>query len=225
MTGGLEQNMSDHASISILGRNEIDCHGLSHILSGSSFAIAHCMTYGADIDLEGWADDPSHIVLVDNASASQALEVCTRIRSALPKVRIVILCNTYELDTIRRAFAIDVDGILPAEMSSEALVSAVKLIALGEKIMPSQLIQMLTAESSMPLLDDSSLRKSAASLSDRELEILRCVAAGQTNKAIAQRLDLSEATVKAQIKAILRKLHVTNRTQAAIWAIGKGLAK
>jgi two-component system nitrate/nitrite response regulator NarL len=215
--------MADQASLSILGRNEIGCHGLCHILSGTDFVIDHCMTHNGDIDLTGWADDANHIILVDSTSVSQALDLCATIHAALPQARIVILCDTYELDAIRRAFAIDINGILPAQMSSEALVSAVKLIALGEKIMPSQLIQMLTTENNIPLLDDSSLRKSVASLSDREVEILRCVAAGQTNKAIAQRLDLSEATVKAQIKAILRKLHVTNRTQAAIWAIGNGL--
>src|SRR3546814_3750398 len=60
-------------------------------------------------------------------------------------------------------------------------------------------------------------------LSDREIEILRCLISGDANKIIARRLEITEATVKVHIKAILRKLRVMNRTQAAIWAVTRGL--
>src|SRR3546814_5032995 len=56
-------------------------------------------------------------------------------------------------------------------------------------------------------------------LSEREVEILRCLILGYANKVISRRLDISEATVKVHVKAILRKLRVSNRTQAAIWAV------
>ena len=60
-------------------------------------------------------------------------------------------------------------------------------------------------------------------LSEREIEILRCLILGYANKVISRRLDISEATVKVHVKAILRKLRVSNRTQAAIWAVKRGL--
>jgi two-component system nitrate/nitrite response regulator NarL len=60
-------------------------------------------------------------------------------------------------------------------------------------------------------------------LSDREIEILKCLVAGEANKVISRRLLITEATVKVHIKAILRKLHAINRTQAAIWAVVRGL--
>ena len=61
-------------------------------------------------------------------------------------------------------------------------------------------------------------------LSDRETEILRQLVLGEANKVISRHLSISEATVKVHIKAILRKLRVLNRTQAAIWAINHGIA-
>ncbi|TPG21598.1 DNA-binding response regulator [Sphingomonas koreensis] len=61
-------------------------------------------------------------------------------------------------------------------------------------------------------------------LSDREIEILRCLVIGYPNKLISRRLDISEATVKVHVKAVLRKLKVQNRTQAAIYALHHGLS-
>jgi two-component system nitrate/nitrite response regulator NarL len=63
----------------------------------------------------------------------------------------------------------------------------------------------------------------AASLSDRELEILRWLIMGCPNKVISKRMEISEATVKVHVKAVLRKLRVKNRTQAAIWAANHGM--
>lgn len=60
-------------------------------------------------------------------------------------------------------------------------------------------------------------------LSERELEILRCLVDGDSNKRIANRLNITEATVKVHLKSILRKTHVMNRTQAAIWGLQRGL--
>jgi DNA-binding NarL/FixJ family response regulator len=61
-------------------------------------------------------------------------------------------------------------------------------------------------------------------LSDRELEILRCLVNGDANKVIANRLAITEATVKVHMKSLLRKIKAGNRTQAAIWALHHGLA-
>jgi two-component system nitrate/nitrite response regulator NarL len=62
-------------------------------------------------------------------------------------------------------------------------------------------------------------------LSDREIQILRYLLGGAQNKQIAQDLNISDGTVKGHIKAILKKVHAQNRTQAAIWALGHGIAR
>src|SRR5690606_27993835 len=60
-------------------------------------------------------------------------------------------------------------------------------------------------------------------LSEREMEILRCLVNGDANKVIANRLDITEATVKVHMKSLLRKIKAANRTQAAIWALNQGV--
>ena len=74
---------------------------------------------------------------------------------------------------------------------------------------------------SRPKLPTADLK---ADLSRRELQILKCLADGDSNKLIARDLGISDATVKVHVKNILRKISATNRTQAAIWALNSGLA-
>lgn len=116
------------------------------------------------------------------------------------------------------------DGLLLTHMPSEPLVYSIRLIAMGTKVMPSQIIQELIDAGSGSGLHDVHGRDYMPELSEREIQILQCLAAGDANKEIATRLSVAEATVKAHVKAILRKLQVDNRTQAAIWAISQGKA-
>jgi len=214
--------LADQCSISILGRNEIDCQGLSHILSEGGLAIDHCLPDSPALALAGWTDEPTHIIIVDNALASAALERCAMLRLAMRRVRIVLMSDDCDLATIRDAFANGVDGILARHISAKPLISAIKLVALGEKVIPSQFVKMLIADGGLPSQNEWAAHSSLAHLSSREVEILGCLVAGDANKTIALKLSVAEATVKAHIKAILRKLQLDNRTQAAIWAISRG---
>jgi two-component system nitrate/nitrite response regulator NarL len=215
--------MNRQLAISIIARNEIDCHGLEHILLGGRFVVEHRITDSKQLDFAGWRDDPEHIVIVDGSTEQSSLERCAALRAALPNARIVLMCDDCGLETIREAFAIAVDGVLAKDIGSKPLISAIALIGLGEKVIPSQFIDVLTAASGATSTRAWGSRASLAQLSERELGILRQLVAGDANKLIARKLDVAEATVKAHIKAILRKLQVENRTQAAIWAISHGL--
>lgn len=216
--------MADQLILSIIGRNVIGCEGLRRILVDSSFTLDHCVTYNHTVDFTGWSDWPNHVVIVDGASVMQALDVSAQVRSSLAHTRVVILCDAFDLTSIERAFAMGIDGVLPAEMRPAALAVAIRLIALGEKAMPSGLPDLLLAEYGHFVTSPQNFGGSSMKLSDGEQDILRLVALGQTNLTIGKTLDLTEAVVKAQIKAILRKLHVGNRTQAATWAYHHGLA-
>ncbi len=208
--------------ISILGRNEIDCHGLRHILSDGDFTIDHCLPDSAAITFQGWRNDPDHIIIVDNMSAPDAIERCTMLREALDLVRIVLMSDDCDIGTIRDAFATGVDGILARQIAAKPLTIAIRLVALGQKVMPSQFVKMLTAGGGIPSHTEWAAHSTLAHLSSREIGILACLVAGDANKTIARKLSVAEATVKAHIKAILRKLQLDNRTQAAIWAINHG---
>jgi two-component system nitrate/nitrite response regulator NarL len=100
-------------------------------------------------------------------------------------------------------------------------------VMLGVTILPAAFMRLLGGENEMDSEDDpavpaaqthiSTFDHTPRTLSDRETGILRCVMQGESNKVIARRFDITEATVKAHIKAILRKICVRNRTQAAVW--------
>jgi two-component system nitrate/nitrite response regulator NarL len=103
-------------------------------------------------------------------------------------------------------------------VSPEALIQSLQLIMLGEKVFPTNLASMLLDMNA--IIPQHSIR----GLSPREQEILQSLVTGASNKMIAIRLGITEATVKVHLKTLLRKIDVKNRTQAAIWAMNNGFS-
>jgi two-component system nitrate/nitrite response regulator NarL len=211
--------------ISIIGDNEIAREGLQRILSSSSFTAECWATDELDDRLPHLPDHKGHIVIIDAAEDEAALRVCQAIRAALPEVRVVLMCEDCDGATLKQAFVNGVDGFLVKQISCEPLIGILRLVALGEKVIPSQYIGRLVAQDRpgpLPVRSDPGL---ASNLSEREVGILDCLIDGDANKVISRRLGIAEATVKVHVKAILRKLQVLNRTQAAIWAINSGFPR
>jgi two-component system nitrate/nitrite response regulator NarL len=121
------------------------------------------------------------------------------------------------------AFRAGADGYILKEIGCDSLIESLRLIKLGEKVMPSELVRHLPQHSMAPNSSTEPEANLAELLSEREIETLRCLVLGYANKVIAYRLYISEATVKVHVKAVLRKLMVQNRTQAAIWAVNHGV--
>ena len=215
--------MIDQLAISIIGRNEIDCQGLKRILETGGYTVDQCVRESPLVSFENWRDDEHHLIIIDSGSEQAALDHCSRIRAHMPSARMLLLDDQCEIETVRQAFATGVDGVVARNIGSEPLLSSLELLALGEKIFPSQLVDALTSGFGIPAPASPKSRIAITDLSEREIEILRCLAAGQSNKIIGRKLSVSEATVKAHVKTILRKLQLGNRTQAAIWAISRGL--
>ncbi|MDQ2634990.1 MAG: response regulator transcription factor [Pseudomonadota bacterium] len=135
---------------------------------------------------------------------------------------IVILARTLDAAEIAESFVHGVDGYLLEEISPEALVESLNLVMLGEKVFPSQLVELLT-EADWARGRSRVAGEYDAHLSERESEIVNWLVRGAPNKVIAGKMAITEATVKVHIKAILKKVGVHNRTQAAIWAVQRGL--
>jgi two-component system nitrate/nitrite response regulator NarL len=147
------------------------------------------------------------------------------IRSWLANAKIVCLVPEFSLEVMRGCFAAGASGYVLESISRDALRESLRLVAAGEKVFPSELaLQFPTLTAKADGADPAALAGAEAELSARELEILQCLANGQSNKVIAKNLDIAEATVKVHVKRILRKANATNRTQAALWAIATGVA-
>jgi two-component system nitrate/nitrite response regulator NarL len=126
-------------------------------------------------------------------------------------------CNPEEALALLRAGS---DAYLVKTISCDALIQALDLVMLGVTIMPSRVGRILCEARDTDTAAARSIPVDHVpqGLTDREAAILQCLPRGESNKVIARRYDITEATVKVHIKAILRKICVRNRTQAAIWA-------
>jgi two-component system, NarL family, nitrate/nitrite response regulator NarL len=131
----------------------------------------------------------------------------------------VVLANNFVVDALRDAMNAGADGYLMKDVSPEALLQSLELVMLGEKVFPTNLAAMLLNLDSTP-----SPMNSIRGLSPREQEILQALVTGASNKLIAIKLGITEATVKVHLKTLLRKIDVNNRTQAAIWAMNNGFS-
>lgn len=133
------------------------------------------------------------------------------IRAEFPEARIIML-TTFEGDVeILRALEAGARGYLLKSMPPKDLVEAIRQVHAGRKCIPPELAAQLAEH-----LGDESL-------TEREIEVLRCVAGGNRNRDIAEQLFISEETVKVHIKHIMGKLGASDRTQAVAIAIRRGI--
>ncbi|WP_052954677.1 LuxR C-terminal-related transcriptional regulator [Microvirga vignae] len=166
------------------------------------------------------------VVIEASPNTGRLLEIVKQVREQLPEARIVVLADQFDLSFVRLGHAAGVDGFCLAASAPEVLVKSFELVMLGETVVPSAILRSIaigpTPDQDQPLHDDtggpSLSDPKAYKLSARETEILGCLKEGASNKLIARKLDITEATIKVHVKAILRKIGASNRTQAAMWA-------
>lgn len=141
------------------------------------------------------------------------------IKMYLPNTRIIILSPKLDEDLIY-AFSKHANGYILNDISAEALMRSIDLVMLGEKIFPTAMANIISRDEQPWERHTNNLRNTNGnSLSKRETQVLNCLANGDSNKVIANNLAITDSTVKVHLKAILRKLSVANRTQAALWAV------
>jgi two-component system nitrate/nitrite response regulator NarL len=152
--------------------------------------------------------------------------VIRQVREQSPQARIVALADQFDADFVRLGHEAGVNGFCLAASGRDVLIKWLELVMLGETVVPSGVLRAIMESASQdrdqPLQDTMAERRlsdlTTCRFSAREAEILDCLREGTPNKIIARKLDVTEATVKVHVKAILRKIGVTNRTQAAMWA-------
>ena len=215
--------MSDSIRVSIVGKNEIVREGLKRILLDQAFVVETAVADANGLVATAAQGSDPDLIIVDAYSDNENYDICRHLQDRFAGSRIVLMADDYSVERVAQAFAAGVSGYLVKAISCEPLGGALRLVALGEKVMPSQIVESLAGPVWQGAPRNWQKGKLDLNLSDREVQILRCLISGDANKLIARRLDITEATVKVHIKAILRKLRVMNRTQAAIWAVMRGL--
>jgi len=138
-------------------------------------------------------------------------EAITQIRREFPGARIIVLTTFDGDEDIYRAVQAGAQGYLLKDMFFEELEAAIRKVHAGARLIPGSVAERLAA------------RMSSSELTGRELEVLRQIVDGKSNKEIGNVLSISEATVKSHINNILSKLGVSDRTQAATTALQRGI--
>jgi DNA-binding NarL/FixJ family response regulator len=157
---------------------------------------------------------PNVAVLDARLEDGSGIDVCREIRSAHPEVGCLILTSYDDDDALFSAIMAGAAGYLLKQIKGTDLIGAIRTIAAGRSLLDPAITQkVLTRLREGPAED-----KRLAALGDREREILLLIAEGLTNRQIASRIHLSEKTVKNYVSAILDKLELTSRTQAAVFA-------
>lgn len=204
--------------VAVLHAKRLSCEGIAHLLRTAGFTV-----FAADTGLDDLlqrrteAGKPSVIIVWLAEYADAIAGTLAAIKTAFPQADVILLADQFinSMD-IGEAHAAGASGFLTTDASSAVLVEYIRLVALGIDAFPAPLPSIATEP---PEPEKSAYKNGTYSrLSEREEDILQCVAGGLSNKAIARRLLITESTVKAHVRSILRKMGASNRTQAAVWA-------
>ena len=161
------------------------------------------------------------VILMDLVMPTlDGLEATRRITSLQAEVRVLVLTSFSGDDKVFPAIKAGASGYLLKASGPEELIRAIQQVHLSESSLHPAVARRLLRELDYPL-DEA---PGVGSLTEREVEVLRLVAEGHTNREIAERLTISDAIVRTHVSRILNKLNLGSRTQAALFALREGLA-
>ena len=164
---------------------------------------------------------PDVLLLDINMPKKNGLEVLQCINKSNLKVKVLVLTVHNEVEYLIKAVDIGVDGYILKDSESAELKKAIFTVAEGESYIQPSLIPALNAK----MIETNKDAEKIKSLTKRELDVLKLLAVGMYNKEVGKRLEISERTVKNHVSNIFKKLGVTDRTQAAVFAIRNNLVQ
>jgi two-component system nitrate/nitrite response regulator NarL len=211
--------------VMLVDGDRLFCAALGALLSNSQFQIAAeyiCLTDAVAAVRSGRRTDL--ILLNLQTGQPEELSQLKQMRALASEARIVVLASDLAPQILTGALQAGADGCLNKTMSCEALQRSLHLVMLGEAVFPRSIADLLISTPMDEISPPPIPQSGGGELSKREVEILRCLLGGQSNKAIARNLNITESTVKMHFKNVMRKIRAQNRTQAAVWAIQHGIS-
>jgi DNA-binding NarL/FixJ family response regulator len=172
----------------------------------------------ASMDSEGRRPD---VVVMDLQMAPiDGIESTRRVRARYDDIEVVALSSFAEDERVQAALEAGAAGYVLKDSDVDDVAVAIRAAHRGELKIDSVVAKRLMSSLRQARQDDS-----ISGLTTRELDVLRLVAAGEPNKQIAAELGISERTARTHVSRILRKLGLSSRTQAALWAVGERLVE
>jgi DNA-binding NarL/FixJ family response regulator len=215
----------------VVGKNSLRRDGLAGILSSANFRIVASVSCADDLlPFKTQHRQLLFLIVHTGDDFDAAVEQIELFKERHPDGRVAIVADHYRLNELASAFRAGATGYFVDVMRRDVFIKSVELVMMGETVFPPAFLSM-ALDTEGEQIDETSPRNGGhraihatedeigPQLSPRERSILRCLIEGDSNKSIARKIDIAEATVKVHIKAILRKIRVQNRTQAAIWGM------
>jgi two-component system, NarL family, nitrate/nitrite response regulator NarL len=216
----------------LLCKNSMLREGLKHTLLDTHFRVCSHDFVNERASAGINAEASSALFILDaNLHQGGTADFVRDLKKQHPEARVVVIADEFSLDCMMAVLQSGADGYCLSTVDCEVLVKYLDLVMLGETVFPAAMfLGSLAANEKLPRIEAATAERAEnlerltvnspiRTLSSREAEILHCLMQGAPNKIIARKLEVAEATVKVHIKAILRKIRVTNRTQAAMWAV------
>lgn len=195
--------------------------GLEALLSAKAETeIAGIAVDGVEAVLLARAHDPDVILMDLKMPRKGGVEAIEEITAENPDARILVLTSFAEDENVFPAIKAGASGYLLKDASSEELFQAIRTVNEGKSFLDPAIAQKVMNELNRP---QKNLPPAEEPLTEREVEVLELVAQGHSNREIADALQITTNTVGNHISNILSKLHLANRTQAALYAIKEGL--
>ncbi len=213
-------NRTMRERVLLIDRDRLFGAALTTLLAGDMVVVGVFAAADAALSELDAGEEPDFI-LVDPGPVSpgERGNILARLRSAAPRAGLVVLSNDTGAQALQASLRHGVDAHLAKSASLEMVRRTLHLVRLGQSVYPAQATGLWG-----DLVLTTSRSPGASHLSPREMQILACLLGGQSNKAIARRLSITESTVKMHFKNVMRKIKAANRTQAAVWAIDNGIA-
>ncbi len=164
------------------------------------------------------------VVLLDlHMPGTSGLEAIPLLREEVPRAEVIMLTVSEDAEDLLDALRAGARGYLLKNIETDFLLDSIRRAVNGESVMSSQMAGKLADAMRTGQKGSGSTEAGLEKLTPREREIIAMLARGISNKEIARKLDLAESTVKIHVQGILRKLNLTSRVQAAVYAVEHGL--
>ncbi len=198
--------------------------GLTSLLKASGFEVAGEAGDGEQAVRETLKLKPDIVLMDLNMPLMNGLQALQQIRTAAPDTKVIMLTVSDRSDDLVSAIENGAYGYLLKSLDSQSFIASMRGLEEGKAPISGEMTSQLLAHIAQQAKSSSLLDETRPVLSEREIEIMKLIAHGLKNKAIAEELKISENTVKYHLKHILQKLNLKNRAEAAAYSVQSGLA-
>lgn len=219
-------NERDKIRVVLVDDHHLFREGLCHLLESTGEVTVVGEAANGEEAIARVRELQPRVVLMDiNMPAIDGIHATEAVSRCCPDTNIIVLTMAWDDDYAIKAIRAGAKGYLLKSSRSEDVLRAVRLAASGGSAIDPSLAPLLMREYHRMMSRDVAPRAEAVGLTRRELDLLRLLANGFSNRQIANKLDLAESTVKNNLSALFQKIGVRDRTQAVLYAFNEGLVR